>query len=254
VGATLFLLGMVTLLLALDQGHAWGWGSAATLGALAGALALLILFVRVELRRPAPMLDLTLFQSRVFAGSTAAAVLNYICLFAMLFLLPFYLIQARGLNAAHAGLLLTAQPLMMAISAPISGARSDRIGTRAPAVVGMAVLGLGLWMLTRVGAHTSFGWLELSLAVAGLGTGIFISPNNSALLGAAPPERKGIASGVLSTARNVGMVLGVALAGAIYASISQGQPGPAGVIASLHLGMWITAGLASGAAVISAIR
>ena len=116
-------------------------------------------------------------------------------------------------------MLLTAQPLIMAIAAPISGSLSDRIGPRILSTLGMLTLGAGILLLSRLNAESSSLQVVSGLAVAGLGTGVFISPNSSALMGAAPRNRQGIASGVLASARNVGMVIGVGLAGAILTSV-----------------------------------
>ena len=112
----------------------------------------------------------------------------------------------------------------MAIAAPISGTLSDRIGSQVLSTLGMSVLAAGLFLLSRIGPDTPLSSVAVALAVVGLGSGIFISPNTSALMGSAPRHRQGIASGVLATARNVGMVLGVGLAGAIVTTIlTQGQ-------------------------------
>jgi MFS family permease len=200
------------------------------------------------------MLDLRLFRSRAFTASSVSAVLNYIAVYGILFLVPFYLIGARGLGAAHAGLLLTAQPLVMTFAAPLSGTLSDRIGTRAPATVGMAFLCVGLLWLSRIGPGTAIPQLELALAVCGLGTGIFIAPNNSALMGAAPRERQGIAAGVLATARNMGMVLGVGIAGAIFNSASRGSDAPRAVARGVATGLLAGAISAGVGAATSAVR
>jgi len=224
VGAATFMSGLVALLLGLNQGHAWGWTSPAILILFAVATLLLGAFLIIERRVPSPMLDLSLFQHRLFSAAVGSAVLNYICLYSITFVLPFYLIQGRGLNPAQAGLLLTAQPLIMAIAAPLSGTLSDRIGSRALSTLGMSILAAGLFLLSRIGPDTPLSSVAVALAVVGLGIGIFISPNTSALMGSAPRHRQGIASGVLATARNVGMVLGVGLAGAIVTTIlTQGQ-------------------------------
>jgi len=103
--------------------------------------------------------------------------------------MPFYLIQGRSLDPAHAGLFLTAQPIVMAIVAPISGSLSDRIGSRILSTIGMAILAAGLFLLSNLGPTSPDIAILGSLAVAGLGTGIFISPNTSALLGSAPRQR-----------------------------------------------------------------
>jgi EmrB/QacA subfamily drug resistance transporter len=218
-GAACFIVGLVTLLLALNQGHSWGWNSPAILGLLVAAGLLLAAFVYIEMRAPAPMLDLSLFQQPSFTFAVTSAVFNYICLYSVIFLFPQYLIDGRGFNSAHAGLLLTAQPIVMAIVAPLSGTISDRIGVRLPSTLGMGILAGGMLLLARLGANSSAIHILLSLAIVGLGTGIFVSPNNSAVMGSAPLNRQGIASGVLATARSFGMVLGIGFAGAIYTTV-----------------------------------
>lgn len=218
-GAALFTVGLVALLVALDQGHAWGWTSPAVLALAAVAAAALVVFGRVERRTAAPMLDLALFRSRVFTAATASAILNYVAVFGALFSLPFLLIQGRGMAPSQAGMLLTAQPLVMAVTSPWSGALSDRIGSRLLASGGMLLLALGLAVLALVAPAGSRLAIAAALGTIGLGVGLFVSPNNSALMGAAPRHRQGIAAGVLATARNVGMVLGVGVAGAVVTTV-----------------------------------
>ena len=241
IGAMLFTGGLV----ALNQGHAWGWTSPPTLVLLAGAAVLLTAFLRAE-RRSSPMLDLSLFDDRRFSGATVSALLNYACVFAVLFVLPFLLIQGRGLDAAHAGLILTAQPIVMAVVAPISGTLSDRIGSRGPAVTGMVILAAGLAFLGSVVSRGSLAVIAVGLAVIGLGVGTFVSPNNNALMGAAPRNRQGIAAGVLATARNVGMVLGVGLAGAVFTTVAgRSSSGADALVAGVRASLFTAAGVAA---------
>lgn len=218
-GALLFMAGLTSLLLGLNQGHVLGWTSPIILGLLITAGIFLAIFIALELKIPSPMLDLKLFQHPVFSLSTISAILNYICIYAIIFLMPFYLINGRELSSSQAGLLLTAQPVVMAVVAPISGTLSDKFGARIPGMIGMGFLSLGMFMLSRLGTGTPLLVIILSLALVGFGTGTFISPNNSALMGSAPRQRQGIAAGILATARNFGMVLGVGLAGAIFNTI-----------------------------------
>jgi EmrB/QacA subfamily drug resistance transporter len=235
VGALFFTCGLVMLLLGLNQGHNWGWNSPAILGLLIAAFALLGLFTWIELRIASPMLDLTLFRVPEFSSSTASAVLNYICVYSVTFLMPFYLLQGRGLDSSQAGLILTAQPIIMAIIAPISGALSDRLGARWPGVFGMSVLSAGIFLLSRLDGDSSYLQVIASLGVVGLGTGAFISPNNSALMGSAPRQRQGIAAGVLATARNFGMVLGIGISGAVFNTfLSSSNPGSGNLFTAIR--------------------
>lgn len=215
-GAVVFMAGLVALLFGLNQGHALGWTSPIILGILALAFVMIGWFISIELKHPFPMLDLRLFASGLFSSSVASAVLNYICVYSIMFLMPFYLIQGQGLSTSQAGIILTSMPVVMAIIAPISGTLSDRYGTRIPTVLGMLVLTIGLAWLAKLGPDSKPWEIAIRMGLCGLGIGIFISPNNSALMGSAPRNRQGIAAGILATARNIGMVLGIGLTGAIF--------------------------------------
>ena len=255
LGAAVFTTGLVALLIALNQGHAWGWTSAPTVALLVVAAALLVVFVRVELRREHPMLDLTLFHGRVFSAATASALLNYACVYSVLFVLPFLLIQGRGLTASRAGIVLTAQPIVMAAVAPVSGTLSDRLGSRWLATAGMLLLGIGMVALALLVSHGSLMQIAGALAVVGLGVGTFVSPNNSALMGAAPMHRQGIASGVLASARNVGMVLGVGYSGAVFTTVLARAPTPAaGLPAAVRASLLAASALAVIGTLLSALR
>jgi EmrB/QacA subfamily drug resistance transporter len=252
-GAAIFLGGLTALLFGLNKGTDLGWASPAVVGSLVGAFLLLAVFVQIERRSPSPMLDLSLFHVPLFSLSTTSAILNYICVFSVTFLMPFYLIQGRGLNPAQAGLLLTAQPILMAITAPVSGMVSDRLGTRGPRTIGLGVFAGGLFLLSGIGSETGIWLIILGLAIAGSGAGTFISPNTSALMGAAPRARQGIASGVLATARNFGMVLGIGLSGAIFTTQLAKNTADAlylGVDAGLMAAAWV----AVLGAVVSAVK
>ena len=255
-GASTFLVGLVALLFALNQGHVLGWTSPIILGLFIASLLILGLFTWIEMHVPTPMLDLSLFKRRVFSMSTLSPILNYICVYSVLFLTPFYLIQGRGLSASQAGLILTSQPIIMAITAPISGKLSDRVGSRIPTTLGMLIMAMGLFMISRLTLGSPFWLVVLGLAIGGFGTGLFVAPNNSALMGDAPRNRQGIAAGVLALARNVGMVLGIGLTGAIFTTfLSKGNPGDAATLVhAFDNGLLFASGVALLAAVASFAR
>ncbi|MDP2726782.1 MAG: MFS transporter [Dehalococcoidia bacterium] len=225
----LFLFSITWGLGIASKGQDLGWTSPLIMGLIFVAVVFLFIFFRLEHVLPHPMLDLSLFRSRLFTAATISALLNYLCVFAGLFLVPFYLVQGRGFAPSLAGLLITAQPVAMVISAPISGYLSDRIGSRLLSTGGMVILAAGMFTLHGLGAESSAWQIVLPLALTGLGTGLFVSPNNSAILGSAPRHRQGITSGILATARNLGMVFGVAVSGAIFGmQMAQRSAGQAG--------------------------
>jgi EmrB/QacA subfamily drug resistance transporter len=245
VGATVYVLGLGLLLLGLNQGHAWGWTSAPIVGCLLLGLGLLAGWVAIELHVSSPMIDLTLFQQRAFSAPVVSALLNYFAVSAG-FLLPFALIQGRALSPAQAGLLLTCQPIVMAITASFSGNLSDKVGSRTPATAGMLVIAVSLFLLAQMDATTPISLIAGLLMLTGLGIGLFTSPNSSAILGAVPPQRRGVANGVLGTARTLGMVLGVGVAGAVYAStLSHADvPGPDAILVATNMALLVASGVA----------
>lgn len=256
-GALVFTSALILVLLALDQGHAWGWTSWLEVMCLGAAALSLIVFLRHEASTTSPMLNLSLFQQRLFSAAIVSAVLNYVGAFTTVFLMPFYLISGRGLSPSQTGLILMAMPLCMMLTAPISGALSDRIGSRLPATVGMLIQTAGLLLLSQLGLETSMGLVIAGLILIGLGIGLFSSPNTSAALGTVPAARRGVASGVLGTARNVGMMFGIAMAGAVFSTMRSEVDAAAvsdGLIAAIGTAFILAAGCTGLGALASFVR
>jgi MFS family permease len=146
-----------------------------------------------------------------------------------------------------------ASTLTESSDAPVSGAFSDKVGSHWPGMIGMAILAVGLFMLSGLQEMTALWYTALALAVAGSGTGTFISPNTSALMGAAPKTHQGIASGVQAAARNVGMVLGIGMAGAIFTT-HLAQNTPQAFYQGIAMGFLAAAGVAVVGILMSAIK
>jgi EmrB/QacA subfamily drug resistance transporter len=189
LGAALSACGLFALLLALNQAEPLGWTSPLVVGLLALALILGVAFVAVERRTAAPMMDLGLFRVRAFSAGLVAVIVAFAGLFTATFLLPFILQEGSGYTPLEAGLLITPIPIAAALVAPFSGALSDRIGQRAPASLGIAVLAAGLLSLATLPAGFAVGDLVWRLALIGAGQGLFLSPNSSAILGSVPRPR-----------------------------------------------------------------
>lgn len=219
-GAVLGSTAVFALLLALIEGQSWGWASPAIVGLLGASVVLGAAFLAVESRVAQPIIDLALFRIRSFAAGNASVVIAFAALFTATFLMPFLLEDAAGYSPIEAGLLLTPIPLAAAVVAPLSGVLSDRIGPRLPASAGIALLSLGLFSLTRLPVDFAIADLAWRLALVGVGQGMFVSPNSSAVLGSIPRPRMGTASGTLAQMRIDGQALGIALSGAIVAARS----------------------------------
>ena len=217
-GALLSGVALFALLLALSEGQQWGWSSLATVSLLAAFVVVGGAFLVAEGRARHPMIDLALFRIRPFSAGLASVVVAFSGLFTATFLLPFLLEQGSGFSPVEAGLLLTPMPITMALVAPFSGAASDRFGPRILASTGLAIMSLGLLSLTQLPVDFALPDLIWRLVLLGLGQGLFMSPNSSAILGAVPRPRIGTASGTLAQMRVNGQVLGIALSGAIVAT------------------------------------
>jgi MFS family permease len=164
------------------------------------------------------MIDLNLFRKPNISFGALGATLNYLCFFLTLFLIPFYSDQILHFSVLIVGMYLAITPLVMTVCAPIAGAVSDRIGPRRLIMFGMimsilSLVLLGMMTFFEVSSH----WLlVLGLIFAGLGTGTFAAPNNSAILSAAPLSQQGVASGILATFRYIGMMAGITIGGSLF--------------------------------------
>ena len=217
-GAALSGVALLALLLALSEGQRWGWTSPAIVGLLVAFVVLGTTFLAAERGSIQPMIDLALFRIRPFSAGLVSVVVAFAGLFTATFLLPFLLEQGSGFSPIEAGLLLTPLPITMALAAPLSGAASDRFGPRILASAGLAITAVGLLSLTQLPVDFALPDLIWRLVLLGLGQGMFMSPNSSAVLGAVPRPRVGTASGTLAQMRVNGQTLGIALGGAIVAT------------------------------------
>ncbi|GAC1688229.1 MAG: MFS transporter [Ktedonobacteraceae bacterium] len=219
-GAILLGVGLASLTAALSFGQELGWSSSIFIAGVAVGVIALGLIPFVEHRVANPIIDMKLLHNRIFLSANMSLVLSFLALFAVSFLMPFYLEQLRGFPTQIVGLLLTPLPIMIAIIAPLSGSLADRFSsTRWLASGGLAIACVGLILLSQLNAQSSVFDIIWRLVITGAGQALFQSPNNSALLGSAPPQQRGSASGFLATGRVMGQSLSVALAGAIFASL-----------------------------------
>jgi nitrate/nitrite transporter NarK len=218
-GALLIAPALTALMALLNEGHRWGLISVLFVAFALAAIVLMTLFVRIEQRAAAPLMDLKLLRRPAFALGNIAGVLSYAALFGLFFLMPFVFVRAYGDSILAAGLRLSIVPVMLALAAPIAGALYDRLGARLPTVSGMLICGIGLCVLFAVadGAQATLLPVMIALAIFGIGQGLFISPNNSAIVAAAPPGLTGEAGGLLNVTRCLGVSIGIAAASSLLA-------------------------------------
>ena len=218
LGTTVFVVGLTGLVLGISRGGLYGWNGPLVIASLVVAAIFLPAFVVIERRSPSPMLDLSIFQSRLFSAAAAAAFINGLARFALMFLFVFYFQGPQGDSPITAGIKLIPLALGMLISSPLAGAYADRHGSRGLAALGMLVTAAGLAGMTTLEVHTPYWQSALWLAIVGVGSGMFNSPNTAAMMGAVPAHRRGIAAGVRTLVQNTGAVISIAFVLAIVTS------------------------------------
>lgn len=220
IGAGLFSVGLLSLLIWILNGIGPGWFSAEQLPYFVVALLGSIGFFLWERRAAHPILDVSLFTNRPYAFAVLPAGLQTLAVFAVNFLVIFYFQGVRGYDPLTAALLILPLPVLTSVIGPFGGywADKDRYGGMTPAIVGMVVQIAGLILLIFLTTTTSYLFMAMTLGLMGIGGALFWSPITSATMGVAPRNRLGVASATLSTLRNIGMVCSFAVALAVAAA------------------------------------
>lgn len=173
----------------------------------------LYVFIRMELKIAFPILDIAMFRDNlVYALSNLSAFINYAATFAVSFVLSLYLQYAKHLSPQEAGLLLMAQPVLMALVSVFSGRMSDRFNARLMASAGMGISVIGLFMLAFLSIDSTNAYILTALGVLGFGFGLFSSPNTNVVMSSVENKQYGVASATLATMRNLGMMFSMAIA------------------------------------------
>jgi EmrB/QacA subfamily drug resistance transporter len=269
LGTITFLLGLTGLVYGISKGGISGWSSSLVIPALIVAAVFLPAFVLIESRRKAPMLDLSIFNNRLFSTAAAASFCNGLARFALMFLFVFYFQGVQGDSPILAGVKLAPLAIGMLISSPPAGMWADRRGSRMLAVMGMLVTAGGLALMTTLSRETSYVWPGLFMFIVGIGSGMFNSPNTAAMMGTVAPHRRGIAAGARVLVQNTGAVISIAFVLAVVTSavpkkvlfsvfsglanhISTAQLDP--FISNMHTALWCLAAVSLLGAFISAAR
>jgi EmrB/QacA subfamily drug resistance transporter len=268
-GGVLFVAGLTGLVLGISRGGLTGWTDPITIVGLIVGVVLLPLFVLVEKRGRAPMLDLTIFHNRLFAAATGAAFLNGLSRFALMFVFVFYFQGAQGDDPVTAGVKLAPMAIGMLIASPLAGIWADRHGSRALAVGGMLVGALGLALMTTLQPQSPYWQSSVWLLLVGIGSGMFNSPNTAAMMGTVPAQRRGIAAGTRTMVQNTGAVISIAFVMAVVtasipkallfkifsgltAGLSDARLAP--FIHNMHVALWVLAATSVVGAGVSMLR
>ncbi len=223
LGATLFALGMISLLFGINNGQEWGWNSAIILSIIAG-LILLATFFFLQTRVQHPMLDLSIFKVRPLFFGNLSSLLFYTATFCNSVLMPFYLQRGFNYSPSKIGLIMMSLPLTMAVLAPITGHVSDRIGALFLTSSGLIAVAAGFLTLSLLTVTSTVPHMLFGLILIGIGSAMFISPNNNSVMSCVTPQKLGVASGIYALVRNVGMITGIALSVSLFEGYRMSHP------------------------------
>ena len=269
LGTGTFVAGLTGLVLGVSRGGISGWSDSVVIVGLIAAAVLLPAFVAIEYRARAPMLDLTIFRNRMFSAATAAAFINGLSRFALMFVFVFYFQGAQGDDPITAGLKLTPMAFGMLVASPLAGIWADRRGSRALAAIGMLVSAAALALMTTLQPHSPYWQSVLWLFIVGVGSGMFNSPNTAAMMGTVPAHRRGVAAGTRTMLQNTGAVISIAFVLAIvtsavpktvlfkiFSGLAKGLTDAklAPFIANMHTALWVLAATSVVGALVSVMR
>jgi EmrB/QacA subfamily drug resistance transporter len=241
VGQALVIIMLGSLTYAIIEGPYAGWYSARIFGFFTLAVAALAVLLAYEPRRRDPMIELRFFRSVQFSGAAIAGVCAFAALGGFLFLSSLYLQDVRGFSPLHAGLRIAPMAVTLAICAPLAGRIVAKGRTRIAMLIAGAALTLSCAELSKVTGTFPDRYLFLAYAAFGVGLGMVNEPITYAAVSGMPKDQSGLAGGINSASRMVGLVLGVALAGSVLMAHLHGSM-PSGFIAASRPAWWVLAG------------
>lgn len=220
-GIAALSVGLTALILALIEANRWGWGSTEIVGLFAISAVGLVAFALIEMHRRVPMVDFKFFRSRTFFGANLVAMVISFAMLAQFFFMALYMQNILGYDALQAGIRFLPSTLLIIVIAPVAGRFADRIGPKPLMLAGLLLIGLSLYLQSRITVDTGYATLLPTFMILGAGIALTMSPMSTAAMNAVEVSKAGVASGVLSMSRMVGGSLGVAVTGALFQSAAR---------------------------------
>ena len=242
-GFLYFTLSLFALLVAISEGHQWGWRSVKII--ILGVITLIFggLFYFRDMKINYPLINFSMFKIKPFTFGNMAVMTSYMAMYTNSILLPFYLQDILSLNALIAGCLILPYSVTLSIAAPISGRLSGKYGSRYLTIAGPVVYIIALLIFTTFNKTTPYWEIIVASGIMGIGNGLFQSPSNNAIMTSVQKSELGIASGILALSRNLGNILGVAVTITLFETFRElythnGQNYDMAFLNSYHTTMW----------------
>jgi EmrB/QacA subfamily drug resistance transporter len=249
---------LFALTYALIEGHTRGWASAQILGSFAVAAAAALIFVLIEARSQHPMVQISLFRSRVFSGGTLVMMMWAFGVFGIYFFTSLYLQSILGFSPVKAGLTFLPMALVLAVFAAISEQVAARISAHRTVALGLAIMVGGLYLFAQHGLHASYLDLTPGFVLFGAGAGLMNAPLTNAVLGSMPTDRAGVASALMNASREVAGLLGITVIGAVLSSregaaLRSGVAPARAFLDGYHAGLAVTLALTAAGIVVAMV-
>jgi EmrB/QacA subfamily drug resistance transporter len=212
LGFDSFAAAIMTFFGAIFLGQEMGFGVPIVMVLFVIAVIALVLFLKVEKSKATPLISFAIFKNKIFTMSLITAVLIFSSNFFVNVVIPFYLQEGRKLSASYAGLLMMVFPLLMVVGSPISGYLTDKIGPEILTIGGLLLLSVTSLMYMFLDMETPIWYYVVATGLMGMGNALFQSPNNTMVMSSVDRKDLGVAGSLNSFARNLGMVIGIALA------------------------------------------
>jgi MFS family permease len=222
-GIATITMGLTALVLALVEGNGWHWGSARVISLFVVAVAAMAAFVMIERRVEAPIVNFSFFRSRTFFGANLVAFLISFAMFAQFFFLTLYMQNILHYSPLQTGVRFLPSTIVIIVMGPLAGRLTDRVGSRPLMTLGLVTVAAALGIQSRLTVHSGYGLLLPGFVLMGIGMGLVMSPMSTAAMNAVDRTKAGAASGLLSMIRMVGSTFGVAVMGALVATIGRSK-------------------------------
>ena len=234
LGTALFAATLAAYCLAMTLSGSRGFADPLVLQLIVAALAGLVLFLAAQVKTATPLLRLAMFRNLLLSASMAMSVLIYAVMMATLVLGPFFLAKVAGLDTRSVGMAMTVGPIAAALTGVPAGYVADRFGARKTMVAGIGLFTVGTFGMAQLTVSNGLPVYIAAILLISIGLAFFQTPNNTAVMADARPEQRGLVSGLLALSRNLGLVTGASLMGAVFALAVGGDSATAAPEAIAH--------------------
>ena len=217
-GSILLVISICSFIVALTHLGRWDISDLKLISLFIISFISLLIFIKTESKSAYPLFDPELLKIKLFLFPVLSSAMLFAALFAIIFLMPFYLTYPCNYSASFTGFIMITPFIFLFFLSPVAGTLYDKIGSRWLCTFGISLLALSLASFLFINNSSDIISILWRLALAGVGTALFISPNNTAAMNSTPLSKRGIASGAVATSRNIGMVFGIAIAGLIFST------------------------------------